>query len=408
MPLFAKNLQELTADSLEELSRTTNITRFTPGAKARALTDSINKRLATTYKEFDLNLARAFVSAAPGQYLDLVGDLVGVTRERSIASAVDQNLEIIKFYVDSGTFGDVNATRDIVIPEDTRISTRAGSAGIVYRVLTTQVLPASQNSGFVSAEAITPGEASNVGAGSLRFHNFVDYSDQGNDSLKVTNVAPIANGQNLESDENFRFRISNRVLEAEAANETSIRLSCLATPGVADVLIIPRYRGIGTFGVVIESITPSASQTLIDSVSYRVDQVKAMGEIAYVRGPRELGLVVRTSVEYQSRLTDEEFDQIEQELDNVIRTAIGELGLGDDFSVNRVVSRMFAVSDKIRSLGIPGNPLEEVYMYKPSRLDDNRVRERLLGDYTAEDDERVIIETTVDSPIVFDRKYTRR
>jgi len=62
------------------------------------------------------------------------------------------------------------------------------------------------------------------------------------------------------------------------------------------------------------------------------------------------------------------------------------------------------VSEDI-DFGVPGKPLEEIYIYRDSRLEDNRLRQKLLGDYAAEEDERVIIETTVSNPIVFNRQY---
>jgi len=408
MPLFSRNLTDLTADTLEELSTTTNITRLSAGSKARALLDAVNKRLEEAYESFDLNMARAFVSAAPGQYLDLIGDLLGVTRTSSVAATIDGDLEIVKFYVDTGTFGDINGGNAIVVNEGSVISTQPNQNGITYRVTSTETLLASASAGFVSAEAIQPGTAGNVGADSLVYHNVIDYSDVDNGTLKVTNVHPIANGANLESDANFRYRISNRVLEAQAANETSIRLSVLSTPGVSDVLIVPRYRGIGTFGLIIESVTPTVTQNLLDDVTARVELMQGLGTIAYIRGPKEAGLTIRTTVEYGQQYDQDALDDIEDELDNTIRSFVSDLGIGDEWSVNRMVSEMFRVSSKIKNFGIAGTPLEEVYVYTESKVQDNRVKERLLGDYSPDSDERVIIEPSVTNAITFDRKFSRR
>ena len=54
------------------------------------------------------------------------------------------------------------------------------------------------------------------------------------------------------------------------------------------------------------------------------------------------------------------------------------------------------------------DPNDELYVYKDSKLEDNRVRQTLLGDYTPESDERVIVETTVANPITLASAYTRR
>jgi len=408
MPLFARSLTDLTADTLNELSRTTNITKLSPGSKARALLDAINKRLEEAYQVFDLNLTRAFVSSAPGQYLDLIGELLGVTRISGVAASVSSDMEVVKFYVESGTFADINAGSSITIPNGTLISTMANLSGIIYRVTSNVILPSTDSEVFVPVESTMTGNVGNVGAHSLTFHNFRGYSDQVNETLKTTNIHPVANGANLESDANFRFRISNRVLEVEAANEISIKLAALSTPGVADVIIIPRYRGIGTFGLLIESTTPTVSESLIDDVQGRVSLVQGLGTIAHIRRPYEAGMVIRTTVQYHAQTDDATLTNIEYDLDQVIRTYVGELGIGDPFIVNKMVSRMFAVSPNIKNFGVAGTPLEEVYVYTDSRVEDNKMKQRLLGDYEPDFDERVIIEPSVSVPIVFDRTFARR
>jgi len=88
MPLFSRSFQELMTDTISDLAQNTNITRLSPGGVARAILEAVNKRLNEAYDVFDLNLARAFVSTAPGQFLDLIGSLLGVSRESSVAAWV--------------------------------------------------------------------------------------------------------------------------------------------------------------------------------------------------------------------------------------------------------------------------------------------------------------------------------
>ena len=408
MPLFARDLTELTADTISELSRTTNLTKLSPGSKARALLDAVNKRLEEAYQTFDLNLTKAFVSSAPGQFLDLIGELLGVTRTSGVAASVTEDMEVAKFYVESGTFSDINGGDPISIRTGTLLSTLPNLTGIIYRVTSNIVLLAADSEVFIPVESTVVGEVSNVGADSLTNHNFRDYDDFVSETLKSTNVHAVANGSNLESDANFRFRIANRVLEVEAGNEVAVRLAALSTPGVADVVTIPRYRGIGTFGLLIESTTPTVSEALIDDVQGRVALVQGLGTIAYIRKPFETGIVLRTTVEYNQRYDDATLANVEYELEQTVRNFVSELGIGDTFVINQLVSSMFAVSDNIKNLGIPGTPLEEVYIYTESRVEDNRVKQRLLGDYEPDFDERVLIEPSISVPIIFDRTFARR
>ena len=408
MPLFARSFQDLIAASIADIGTGTVITRLTAGGIARALLESINKRIAETYDVFDLNMARAFVSSADGKYLDMIGALLGVTREPSQAASADQDIQLQKFYVDAGTFGDINSGNDILLTTGTVLSTGPSGTGTLYRVTTSTTLPSGANIAWVSIEAISTGESSNTGSDSLIYHDFVDYTDFGAESLKTSNVYAIATGKDLESDANYRFRIVNQVLSAEAANETALRLAALSADGVADVIMIPRYRGIATFGIIVKSVMPTVSESLLDAVRAKVASVTAFGEIAFIRGPYETGVAMKITVHYSSRLPEEELATIENDLETLITSNINGLDIGETFLTERLAAQLFNVSDKITNLGEPGIPYDELYIYRQSELEDNKVRETLLGDYVPADDERVIIEPSLSSPVVFARSYTRR
>lgn len=409
MPIFSQSFQRLLQDSINDLMINTNITKFSPGGKARAILEAVNKRLAESYDLFDVQLAKAYISSANGQYLDLIASLLGTTRIPAQAARADSDLKIIKFYVDTGTFGDINNNQDIVIPVGTLIGTSPNANGSNYRVIEEVVLNKTTSSAFVSAEAIVPGNDFNVGSNSLIYHNFNDYSDYLNNTLKITNIAQITTGSSLESDANFRFRIVNRILEAEAANETAIRLAILSSPGVADVVLIPQYRGIGTFGAIIQSTTPTVSQTLLDRVTANVLKVQGYGSIAYIRAPFETGITLKTSIHYRRRLTNEEYASIESQIINTIETYVNNLNIGEELIIGTLVNSIFGISSEIANIGDTNNPIEELYIWKESKIQDNRIREKYLGTiYTPENDERVIMEPTVSNRIVLDRKFIRR
>lgn len=409
MPFFKRSRQELIADSIEDLSQNTNITKLSPGGKARAIIETISGRLEESYEIFDLNLARAFVSSAAGQFLQLIGELLGVSAEPSEAASVTEEMETIKFTVDGGgTFGSINSGTDIIIPVGTQISSQPANGGIVYSINQAKVLRANQAEEFVSASAVAPGEVSNIGSNSIKFHNFTNYTDSNNETLKVTNLHAIQNGKNFESDSNYRFRIINQVLAAEAANETAVRLAALSTPGVADVLIIKHYRGIGTFAVIVKSITPTVPDSLIDAVNANISIVGGLGDIWFILKPKETGLTMRITVQYKNRLDEESFQIVEDSLKEAITDFVNNLDLGESFVVNRLVADLFDVSSDISNFGEAGKPLDEVFIHKNSRTQNNKVRSQLLGDYHPLNDERIIIEPSVRTPIVFERAFDRR
>jgi uncharacterized phage protein gp47/JayE len=334
--------------------------------------------------------------------------LLGVTRAPAESALVSSDLQIVKFYVDSGTFGDINNSADMLIPGGTVISTDTNSTGILYRVRDDTTAFASDDTVWVSAEAIIPGTDSNVGTGSLVQHDFTGYTDTANNTLLVTNVHPVASGKDIESDANYRYRIVNAALTAEAANETAIRLAALTTAGVSDVVIVRNYRGVGTFGVIVRSVTPTVSEALLDGVTARVLEVQGLGSRAFVRKAKETGLSFTITVHYSSVLTDDDFELIELALEDEITDYVNSLDLAEEFSVDQLVSRLFEVDSNIANFGETGKPLDEVFVYKDTRLEDNKLREKLLGDYTPTFDEHVIIEPSITTPFTFERKFVRR
>jgi len=408
MPLFARTFNELVGQSLQDLATGTNVTKLSAGGKARAMLESLNKRLEEVYETFDLNLARAFVSSAPGQYLDLIGQLLGVDRDSPRSANADTDIESIKFYVESGTFGDINGGGDIYVPINTYITTGIGGTGTIYRLKAGVVLGSDSDSAWASVEATVPGSGANIGSGSLTYHTFEGYTDYENSSLLVTNIHPIDSGRDTESDANYRYRITNRVLEGEAANEIAVRLAALSVPGVADVVIKKRYRGIGTAAVIIQSVAPTVSESLIDNVTIAVERVMALGDKIYVMAPKETGLSFVITIHYKKKLDTDELDAIETDLEDTIEDYVNGLDIGESFSVNLIVSQLFSANENIANLGETGIPIDEIYLYKESRLGDNKLRQKLLGDYTPEELERIIIEPSVSSPIQFQRKYDRK
>ena len=405
MALFAVSFQDLMADSLSDLATNTNITKLTAGAIARALLESMNRRLADAYQTFDLNLARAFVSASTGQYLELIGTLLGITRAISSPASSTAEEQTIKLYIASGSFGDINSGNDITFTEGSIISSGPQSSGVVYTATEDVVLSKNSNVGWVSAQAATTGTGANVGSGSLLFHNFIGYSDYLNSSLLVTNVVPIANGGDIESDANFRYRIVNQVTQAEAANLAAIRLSILSVAGVADVILIPRYKGIGTTGAILKSTSPTVSQDLIDQVTAAVQGVQAYGDLVYVRAPLETGISMTLTIHYGKQLSEDTLTTIESNITTSITNYINNLDIGETFLVEKMIASLFSLDPNITNIGSLNKQIDQLYVYKESALGDNRVRQNLLGDYVPGSDERVIVEQSINQPITLNRSF---
>lgn len=405
MAFFERSIAELDRLALEDLVEKTNITQLTPGAKARALLSAVNRRLNEAYKTFDSNLAQALLAGASGPFLDLIGELFNTPRLQPQAALTTAGELNLNFYVLTGTFGDINNNNNIVIPAGTIISNQtispdAPATAVRYTTLQDVVLLATANQGFVDAEAVDSGSRFNTAIDTLQYHNFLNYIDASSDSLKVTNSAAIVTGKDSESDTNYRFRLSQRTLSTEQANLTAVRLAALSVPGVADILIDRYARGIGTFDVVIRSIAPSVSTSLLSAVQAAIESVEAVGDRGIARAPEEVGLEIRYTLIYRENIPADEKALIEISTTNAVEDYVNNLAIGEDFIVNEVVQRVLQVDDRIKNIGQANQPLDDIFEYRFSETEGNRVRRRLLGDRLALPNQRIIIEESISNPII--------
>ena len=245
MPLFAESKERNFSQIMNDMVNATNVTRASPGSKMRALVESTSRKMGRMYQVFDLNFVQAFLDGAEGRFLDFFGEMLGVSRlgeQEAAVTALDRN---VRLYVEVGNFGDINGGASINIPSGVIISTALGGGGVRYRTVVSTILDKDTDEGYVSVQAVRTGAAQNVGKNQLTFHDFTAYTDSVNSSLKVTNEADIITGGDLETDANYRFRISNAVVSAQGGNETSIRLAALAIPGVANTVAVSDW---GRFG----------------------------------------------------------------------------------------------------------------------------------------------------------------
>jgi uncharacterized phage protein gp47/JayE len=379
---------------MNELINETNITRTSPGAKARTLLKIINKKLNQSYQEFDINFLRAFLPYAQGQFLDYLGDMLGVSRSNASKASASSNDLLVKFYVADGfVFGDINNNLDIFIPSGTLISTGPQNTGIVYRLTTGIYLDRTLSEQYVSVEAVRDGQNSNVGPGVLIHHEFTNYTAA--EGLLVTNTGLIENGSKIENDTNYRFRIANQVLASEQANDTAVRLSLLSVPGVADIVLRPYARGIGSYDVVVKAIVPNTPDSVIEACQEALNRTQALGISGLALKPHLTGLSFQISVTWRADVTQQQRDETRVNIQQNLSEYVNNLPIGESFIFNEAIERVMGTSTRILNIGTAQKAFDYIYIYKETKLRDNKVRAELITDYAPSGDERLIIEPTV-------------
>lgn len=389
--MTARSFDALLQESLTALASQTNISQLGPGSKARALLEIVNARLAGAYQYLDQQLANCFLGTAQGIYLDLLGDLLACPRREATYARADAGEKNVYFYVEQGTFGDLNNQQDILVPAGTLLHTVSPDGDptrqVDYRVTEDTVLPAAANRVFLSAEAVLPGQQGAVGSNMLRSHSLAAYP-----GIKVSNLAGICNAQDRESDESYRWRLSQQVTAAAKANETAVRLACLSVPGVADVLIRPYGQGAGSFDVYVLATVGEASPSLLQAVQDAIDQTQALGVRGRARAPVTVGLQFQALVYLTREANDLEAALLREQLLRRTVQYFASFRIGQDFLVNNFLAELMGASDLIKTIGEAGRPFAQLFIWRPSRLFQGRRRYTLKGDYKARFNERVQLE----------------
>lgn len=407
MVLFSQDRDVIFSELVDSLLTDTNLTRTSPGSKVRALMDGLSSKLGSVWLSFDLNVAQSFLHGAHGKYLDFLGNMMGLDRQDEAPARLSAADQIVRFFVDSGTFGDINAGANITIESGRRISTGPNNTDVVYFVPYEVILDKDDSSAYIPVQSLGTGTGYNVPTSQLRYHDVSNYFDIANVSLKVINDFEIAYALDPESDSNYRYRIANSVLSAEQGNLTAIRLAILATPGVADVLLYNYYNGIGTFDALIKAVTPTVPEGLLQAVAFNVDKVESFGIKATVRRPYEVGFGLVGTIRPRRRLDTAEETGIIRSVTRNVTDYVNGLDIAEGLYLNELVERVMGTSSLIRDIGSTGQPFDELYIYEPNDLDDNKIRSSLLTNYIPPADGKMLIENRYggNTPILFRIAY---
>jgi len=335
--LFKKDYGEIVQDALSFLETNTDITNTSIGGITRSLIEIVNRSIADYYDILDINMAMSFLSTAEGYFLDLIGSLFNMPRLTATAATVASIDKVQRFYVTSGTLHDKIPTDQI--ESTTTVSTSDGL--ITYTVSTTTTFGVSATEVYVPITAPATGSQYNVGTNTLITTNL------GVSGVYTTNTKSIASGTDTESDSNYRYRISNATLSAEKANEISIRLAALSVNGVADVVMKPFARGVGTYDVLVIPTEGIATDSLIDNVQSAIDDVQAFGIRGTVKAPTVVPVDIEIKLAFTKDATDYDKTNIKGDVVSAIEKYIVNIPIGGTFIYNEMIQQVMDVSTKI-------------------------------------------------------------
>jgi len=374
--MYKRTEQEMLAEAMDALIQEGSITNLSPGGRVRTLLEVMNRELGLAYRNLEFDEAMRLVSTSTGQFLDLVGELLQVNRGEPISAYSGRADQNVKFYTTGAPL--ITYLPSGTIPTGTTISTSDGI--LSYSVSEATTFSTVQTEVYVAIEASGTGVSNNVGSYTLTEH------DLGVSQISVTNLYSIGNGEDSESDENYRFRITNAMQAYSRANDTAIRLAALGAPGVSDVIIQNYRSGVGTVDVLVIPVGNKVSDITMRQVKSAVGAIKASGIYVSARQPSYIPVQIAVRLDTSAAATPGQASDIKEEVVNSILRYIGQIPLGGAFILNELRERVMSTSEKIRDMEIL------CYVF--------RNRPQLKRNFKAEPDELFLPDPDTDTPIL--------
>ncbi len=280
MPRQTKSLSQMNADSLRYLAENTEVTYLAEGSIARALTESTNAEIAKVNEYISSTYSNTFINSAQGAYLDLIGEMLGVARLQGSPASSSSSDQSVQLSVASGTLGQVfpnpaNANQGLI---QAGFTVKTADSTIVYRTSEKVTFPANLTEVFIPVVSDSTGANVNVGKGRLVIHD-------GPSGVSVTNLKSITNGSGVESDKDYRFRLSNSIAGSATSNEIAVRLAVAGIPDISRVELKEFSRGAGTFDALLVPVGNTLSATIAEISRKAIESVSAFGISSKVTQP---------------------------------------------------------------------------------------------------------------------------
>lgn len=165
-----------------------------------------------------------------------------------------------------------------------------------------------------------------------------------------------------ESDDNYRYRICNAVLDAASANETAVRLAALSATGVQDVIMRPFTHGTGSFSIYVVSENSHTPEEVLENVRAKLEETKGYGIRTEVYRPIVKEVRVSMRVVYDKRVSESERSLGLSMITEEIQNYLNGLNVGEilDFSSFEEIARQTVENVKevhIFDFKIDGRPV---------------------------------------------------
>lgn len=348
---MGRNSLELFQEAKDRLLAETEITNLSPGTIARTLLQINSDQIGEYYRYLDTRMLNAYVSTASGKFLDMLGDIVGSSRVQSTFANGK-----IRFYINPDTDTtldelvvmlnnrDGGSRTNVTIPAGTTV--RSGDRS--YVTVSDAVISTGETEVEVEVLSTLAGSFGNLEQGGI---NSVEWNSSIlsilDGLLLVTNDAPVESARDTQSDDDYRYFITNSFLASAKANETAIRVACLSVPGVSDVIIEPYTYGIGTFGVFVTTTSPITTEGTLLAVQQAINETQAIGIRGIATSPTLIGVQMRFSLEFlpTTKVSDKVIITKQAQLNAI--NYINNLRPGEEMVITELSQQIMDTSEEI-------------------------------------------------------------
>ena len=150
-----------------------------------------------------------------------------------------------------------------------------------------------------------------------------------------------------ESDDNYRYRITQQCLVLASSNEAAVRLTALTVDGVQDVVLKPYSMGSGSFTVICITDSNLASDDILDSVTEKLVAVHGYGIRYNVTTPTLTYITIRQRLYIDSNTSDNERQEIRYAVQQTILDYFSTLKIGQDIIIDQLTQAIMNTDSRI-------------------------------------------------------------
>jgi uncharacterized phage protein gp47/JayE len=337
--------EELVERAKALIQALTPINQFHDSSVAGALVRVVATLTSQLYDTLEQLERDSNLSTATGVALDRIGHTFGVIRQPARRATTFGAAEPVKFTN--------NGSSVVNVPAGTRVwSSRLPYKA--YRTVQDISVPAGGEA-YVHVVAEGDGSDYNAGVGEIDKHGLSIAT------LSVTNVAPLVDASDEESDESYRARIAQALLRRYYGSSVAITAAIQEQPGVVDVRLLPKRRGPGTLDVfVVPSVLP-ADPEFVRSLENILDQEVVPGIDWRLIIPDPVPVDVRVRVRLKRSWDTAFADTVRL----TVRGYIDNLQLQETLFKSELLSRIMDISSDVEDaevdIYVRGLPIERSY-----------------------------------------------